>query len=71
MVFKSGVQLIGNCFIRLDPKSCNLTFFKKKLKFDRGEFKERTEKKKVGFLFCFLSKKKAVTPELSCDCPEI
>ena len=45
MVFKSGVQLIGNCFIRLDPKPVKL-FFSKNLKFVRGEFKEKTEKKK-------------------------
>ena len=31
MVFKSGVQSIGNCLIRLDPKSCNQTFFSKNL----------------------------------------
>ena len=29
MVFKSEVQSIGNCLIRLYPKSYNLTFFKK------------------------------------------
>ena len=29
MVFKSRVQSIRNCMIRLDPKSCNLTFKKK------------------------------------------
>ena len=32
MVFKRGVQLIGNCLIRLDQKSCIFTFFSKNLK---------------------------------------
>ena len=31
MVFKSRVQSIGNCLICLDPKSCNIIFFSKKL----------------------------------------
>ena len=33
MVFKSGVQSIGNCSICLDSKSCFLTFYKKLWKF--------------------------------------
>ena len=64
MVFQNGVQSIGNCLIRLDPKSCNLTFSKNLKNSIGGEFKEKTEKKNVGFLFYFLSMKKAVTSKL-------
>ena len=49
MVFKSGVQSIGNCLIRLDPKSCNLTFFKKFKKFDWGRVQRENGKKERRF----------------------
>jgi len=49
MVFKSEVQSIGNCLIRLDPKSCNLTFFKKFKKFDWGRVQRENGKKERRF----------------------
>ena len=50
MVFKSGVQLIGNCLIRLDPKSCIFTFFSKNLeKFDWGHVQKENGKKERRF----------------------
>ena len=65
MFFESGVQLIVNCLIRLDPKFCFFTFLKKNLeKFDWGQVQRENGKKNVGFLLYFSCMKKAVTSKL-------
>ena len=65
---KNGFQKWGaidrKLFYSPRSKTCKITFFKKFKDLIGGEFKEKTEKKNVGFFFYFLSMKKAVTSKL-------
>ena len=51
MVFKSGVQSIGNDLICLDPIPWKILFFQKFEICIGGKFSERMEKNTVGFSF--------------------
>ena len=65
---KNGFQKWGaidrKLFYSPRSKTCKIIFFKKFKNLIGGKFKEKTEKKNVGFLFYFLSMKKAVTSKL-------
>ena len=65
---KNGFQKWGaidrKLFYSPRSKTCKITFFKKFKNLIGGEFKEKTEKKNVGFLFYFLIMKKAITSKL-------
>ena len=69
MVFKSGVQSIGNDLICLDPIPWKILFFSKIEICIGGKFGERMEKNTVGFLFFSSYIKTAVISKILMQLP--
>ena len=69
MVFKSGVQSIGNDLICLDPIPWKILFFQKFEICIGGKFSERMEKNTVGFSFFSSYIKTAVISKILMQLP--